>query len=144
MDPHGLARSSSLTRCSLRRGHDRYLIMIPQWSLPRAIQLGPHFSTLRCHHAFPSGRYILDLWAWFSYGFGWPGLHVWWEMVSCHLFFWPVTHPMPYWGILPLWMRFKNLGGVARLFSFARRTSRQWSSLSLRWFLSGASRELPG
>ncbi|KAL6328367.1 hypothetical protein AAG906_034510 [Vitis piasezkii] len=63
MDPHGLARSSSLTGCSLRRGHDRYLIMIPQWSLPRAIQLGPHFSALRCHHASPSGRYILDLWA---------------------------------------------------------------------------------
>ena len=97
MDPHGLARSSSLTRCSLRRGHDRYLIMIPQWSLLRAIQLSPPFSALRCHHASPFGRYILDLWAWFSYGFRWPGLHVWWEMVSCHLFIWPVTHPMPYW-----------------------------------------------
>ncbi|RVW21924.1 Retrovirus-related Pol polyprotein from transposon 17.6 [Vitis vinifera] len=50
MDPHGLARSSSLTGCSLRRGHDRYFT-----EPPRSIQLGPHFSTLGCHHASPSG-----------------------------------------------------------------------------------------
>ncbi|RVW91394.1 hypothetical protein CK203_038596 [Vitis vinifera] len=63
MDPHGLARSSSLTGRSLRCGHDRYLIMIPLWSILGAIQLGPHLSVLRCHHASPSGRYVLDLWA---------------------------------------------------------------------------------
>ena len=76
MDPHGLARSSSLTGCSPRRRHDRCPIMILQRSIPRAIQLGPHFSALRCHHASPSGKYILDLWAWFSYRSEWPGLHV--------------------------------------------------------------------
>ncbi|RVW53504.1 hypothetical protein CK203_104062 [Vitis vinifera] len=46
MDPHGLARSS-LTGCSLRRGHDRYLT-----EPLRSTQPGPHFSTLGCHHAF--------------------------------------------------------------------------------------------
>ncbi|RVX00891.1 hypothetical protein CK203_026445 [Vitis vinifera] len=50
MDPHGLARSS-LTGCSLRRGHDRYLT-----EPLRSIQPGPHFSTLGFHHASPSGR----------------------------------------------------------------------------------------
>ncbi|KAL6329553.1 hypothetical protein AAG906_022130 [Vitis piasezkii] len=56
MDPHRFARSLSLTGCSLRRGHDRYLT-----EPPRSIQLGPHFSTLGCHHASPSGRCILDI-----------------------------------------------------------------------------------
>ncbi|KAL6312305.1 hypothetical protein AAG906_004874 [Vitis piasezkii] len=51
MDPHRFARSLSLTGCSLRRGHDRYLT-----EPPRSIQLVPHFSTLGCHHASPSGR----------------------------------------------------------------------------------------
>ncbi|RVW43613.1 hypothetical protein CK203_104164 [Vitis vinifera] len=45
------ARSLSLTGCSLRRGHDRYLT-----EPPRSIQLVSYFSTLRCHHASPSGR----------------------------------------------------------------------------------------
>ena len=93
MDPHRFARSLSLTGCSLRRGHDRYL-MEPS----RSIQLGPHFSTLGCHHASPSGRYILDICAWFSYGFGRPVLHVRWWMISCHLFFGPVVHLMPILG----------------------------------------------
>ncbi|KAL6347304.1 hypothetical protein AAG906_013740 [Vitis piasezkii] len=56
MDPHRFARSLSLTGCSLRRGHDRYLT-----EPPRSIQLGLHFSTLGCHHASPSGRCILDI-----------------------------------------------------------------------------------
>ena len=58
---------------------------------------------LRSHpvrHAFlgtqmPSGPssevYILDPWVWFCYGFGWPGLHVWWCMIWCHLIF-PTHH----------------------------------------------------
>ena len=71
MDPHRLARSSSLTGCSLRREHDCYLT-----EPPRSIQLGSHFSTFGCHRASPSGRYILDLCAWFGYGFGWPVLHI--------------------------------------------------------------------
>ncbi|KAL6315068.1 hypothetical protein AAG906_030921 [Vitis piasezkii] len=46
------------------RGNDVFVIFarISQWSLSGAIQLGPHFSTLRCHHASPSERYFLDLW----------------------------------------------------------------------------------
>ncbi|RVW32766.1 hypothetical protein CK203_086329 [Vitis vinifera] len=55
MDPHGLARSS-LTGCSSRRGHDRYLT-----EPLRSTQPGPHFSTLRFHHASPSGRSMFDL-----------------------------------------------------------------------------------
>ncbi|RVW51350.1 hypothetical protein CK203_075438 [Vitis vinifera] len=55
MDPHGLA-PSSLTGCSSRRGHDRYLT-----EPLRSTQPGPHFSTLGCHHASPFGRYILDM-----------------------------------------------------------------------------------
>ena len=60
MGPHGLARSSSLTGCSLGCRHDRCLIMILHRSVPKAIQLGPPFSALGCHHASPSERYILD------------------------------------------------------------------------------------
>ena len=44
----------------------------------RSTQPGPHFSTLRFHHASPPGRYILGMCAWFSYGFGRPLLHVRW------------------------------------------------------------------
>ena len=56
------------------------VMMISQWSLSRAIQLGTHFSALRCHHAPPSEICILDLWAWLCYGFRWPGLHICWCM----------------------------------------------------------------
>ncbi|KAL6348232.1 hypothetical protein AAG906_003098 [Vitis piasezkii] len=42
-------------------GYDLYLV-----EPPRSFQLGPHFSTLGCHHASPSGRYILDIWARFN------------------------------------------------------------------------------
>ncbi|WJZ84791.1 hypothetical protein VitviT2T_004375 [Vitis vinifera] len=65
MDPHGLARSS-LTGCSSRRGHDRYLTE----SL-RSTQPGPHFSTLGFHHASPSGRVTT------------PGVHIHWLGASC-------------------------------------------------------------
>ena len=30
-------------------------------------------------------------------------------MVSWHLFFWPIVHPMSYWGIFPFRMRFTDL-----------------------------------
>ncbi|RVW75922.1 hypothetical protein CK203_051826 [Vitis vinifera] len=30
---------------------------------------------------------------------------------SCQLFFRPVVHPMPYWGIFPFWVRFTDLHG---------------------------------
>ena len=56
-----------------------------------------------------SARCLLDAWTRFYHGFRWPGSCVWWEMVSCHLFFRPVTYPMPYWGIFPLRIRFMDL-----------------------------------
>ena len=88
MDPHGLARSS-LTGCSPRRGHDRYL-MEPL----RSTQPSPHFSTLGCHHASPSGRsswiYVHDSVMddqYYMFDDRW--LHV-------MMFFRPVAHLMPY------------------------------------------------
>ena len=39
----------------------------------------------------------------------------------------PIICSTSYWGILPFWMRFTDLGGVVRLFPFTRRTSRRWS-----------------
>ena len=41
----------------------------------------------------------------------WLGLYAWWEMISCHLFFWLVTHSMSYWGIFSFRMRFMDLHG---------------------------------
>ena len=32
-------------------------------------------------------------------------------MISCHLLFGPIVHPMPYWGIFPFRMRFMDLHG---------------------------------
>ena len=39
----------------------------------------------------PPEIYILDLWAWFCYGFGWPGLHICWCMIRHYLTF-PTCH----------------------------------------------------
>ena len=105
------------------------LTMIPWWSLLRALQLGLHFLTLRCHHASPSERYLLDLWVWFSYGRGW--LEVTW-------FFRPITHLIPYWGIFPLWLRFLNLHGFAWSSPVMRYTLGWWFDFILSWFSSGA------
>ena len=41
----------------------------------------------RYHHASSYGRRLFDVWIWFSYGFGLPGLHVWQGMIWCHLIF---------------------------------------------------------
>ena len=67
----------------LRDAHWDVDVIVTWQSLSRPIQLGLHFLTLGCHHASPSGRYILDLCAWFSYGFGWLVLHVRRQMISC-------------------------------------------------------------
>ena len=64
-----------------------YLIMIPQWSLSWAIQLGSHFSAFRYHRASSSGRCLLDVCVWFSYGFGWQRSYSWWWMIWCCLIF---------------------------------------------------------
>ena len=103
MDPHGLVRSS-LTGCSSRRGHDRYLT-----EPLRSIHPGPHFSTLGFHHASPPGRYV----------FGHVCMIQLWirtTIVTCSmtddfmsLDFWPVVHLMPYWGIFPFWRIFIDL-----------------------------------
>ena len=75
------------------RGDDLFTIVmtIPQWSLSGVIQLGTHFSALRCHRAPLSKRCILAWWVWCCYGFGWPGLHICWCMIRCHLIF-PICH----------------------------------------------------
>ena len=65
----------------------------------RSTQPGPHFSTLGFHHASPPGRYILDMCAWFSYGFGRPLLHVRWQMISCRSISDLSCIRCPYWGI---------------------------------------------
>ena len=103
MDPHRSARSLSFTGYSLRRGHGRYLT-----GPLRSIQLVPHFSTLGCHHASPSGRsswiYVHDSVMddqYYMFDDRW--LHV-------MLFFRPVAHLMPYWGMFfPFRMRFTDL-----------------------------------
>ena len=76
------------------QGDDVFVIFtrISHWSLSGAIQLGLHFSTLRCYHASPSERYLLDLWVWFYYGRGWLRPCIWWWMIWGHLIFRPVTH----------------------------------------------------
>ena len=40
----------------------------------------------------------------------------------------PIIRSMPYWGILPFWMRFTDLGGVVYLSPFARHAPR-WCSI---------------
>ncbi|RVW59790.1 Gag-Pol polyprotein [Vitis vinifera] len=82
MDPHGLARSS-LTGCSSRRGHDRYLT-----EPLRSTQPGPHFSTLGFHHASPSGRIFMDL-----------RKVTCRDMIPCYLISDLSYISMPYWGI---------------------------------------------
>ena len=74
----------------------------------------------------------------FSYGHGWPGSHIWWWMIWCHLIFWPTTHMMPYWGIFLFWLRFVNLHWFAWSSPFTRYMSRWWSVFILQWFPSGA------
>ena len=44
----------------------RYFMMILQWSLCRAIQLGPHFSAFGCCHVSYLERRSLDVWIWFG------------------------------------------------------------------------------
>ena len=67
------------------------VMMIPQWSLSGVIQLGTHFSALRCHRAPLSKICILAWWEWCCYRFGWPGLHICWCMIRRHLIF-PICH----------------------------------------------------
>ncbi|RVW27087.1 hypothetical protein CK203_098941 [Vitis vinifera] len=51
MDPHGLAQSSSLTGCSLRRGHDRYLTEPPEIHPTRLARSSSLTGcSLRCGH----------------------------------------------------------------------------------------------
>ena len=60
IDLYGTVWLPPLTGCAPGRWPVAIFTMIPQWRLPGAIQLGLHFSALRCHHASPSEGYILD------------------------------------------------------------------------------------
>ena len=55
-DLHGVTWSFPFTEYTLRWWFVCYFMMIPQWSLSGVIQLGTHFSALRCHQA-PPPRY---------------------------------------------------------------------------------------
>ena len=99
IDLGGVARLSSFTRCmprwwSIRYLHDDSSVEPPESHLARPAPLGTWMPL-----CFSIRRYLLGLWAWFSYGSGWLGLYVWWQMIPCRLPFWPVTHLMPYWGM---------------------------------------------
>ena len=137
-DLHGVSCSFPLTRYTLRRWHICYLIMILQWSLFGAIQLGPRFLTLRCHHASHFKRYIFDLWVWFCYGRGWLGPHIWWWVTWCHLTFQPVTHLISYWGIFHFRSRFVNPHWFAWSLLVTRYKSSWWFDFILLWFSNGA------
>ncbi|RVW17176.1 hypothetical protein CK203_076032 [Vitis vinifera] len=105
--PGLFARSLSLTGCSLRRGHDRYLT-----GPPRSIQLDDFMTfvlpTCRALDTIP-GRI-------FYFQMRFTDLH---GDVACSMiddFMMPDLRPIicstSYWGILPFWMRFTDLGGV--------------------------------
>ena len=106
MDPHGLARSSSLTGCSLRRGHDRYLTKPPEIHLVRPSLLDtwmPSCFSIREVHL--GSMCMIQLWIRMT-------------SVTCSttddfmsLDFWPVVHLMPYWGVFSFRMRFTDLHG---------------------------------
>ena len=77
----------------VRRDDDIFTIftMIPQWSLSGVAQLGLHFSTLICHHAFLPGDAPFDLWVWFNCKHRWLGSRMRWGMIWAHLIFRPAT-----------------------------------------------------
>ena len=80
-----------------------------------------------------------DFWIWFSYGYGWLGLHIWWWMIWCCLIFRSTIHLMPYWGIFPFRLRFIDLHRVTWSSSLMRCMSSWWSTIILSWSPSGVS-----
>ena len=80
----------------------------------------------RYHHASSSGKLLFDVWTWFSCGYGWLGLHLWWWMIQCCPIFRFTIHMMLHWGIFSFRLRFINLHGVACSFPLTRYTLRQW------------------
>ena len=114
--------------------HDHYHLLDTHWDVDmivtlrsplRSTQPGPHFSTLGCHHAPPSGRYTLDMCARFSYGFRRPFLHVRWQMISCRSISDLLGIRCPYWGIFSVSDEIYGLSG---------RSHVQWWMIS--WHLS--------
>ena len=106
-DPHGLARSSSFMRCSLRCGRDRYLTEPLETHPTRSALLDTWmpscFSIREVHPGSMCMISVMDLDDQY-YMFDERWLHV-------ILFFGPVAHLMPYWGIFPFWMIFTDFHG---------------------------------
>ena len=89
----------------------------------------------RYHHAYYYWRHPFNVWIRFSYGYGWPGLHIWWWMIRCRLIYWSTIHLIPYWGIFPFRLRFIDLHGVAWFSSLMRYMSNWWYIVILSWSL---------
>ena len=51
--------------------------------------------------------------------FGLPGSWVWWWLIWCHLFFWPIIPLVPHWGISHFISRFMDPHRSARSLSLA-------------------------
>ena len=113
---------------------------ILSWSLGGA-SLEPFSQTRIFRHLYvimlSPGIRLFDLWVWFSYGFGWPGLHSWW-LKTIWFFSRPITHLIPYWGIFPLRLRFVDLHWFAWPSPVTRCTLGWWFDFILPWFSSEA------
>ena len=103
------------------------VMMITQWSILGVIQLGIHFSTLRCHRVPLSERCILAWWAWHCYGFVWSGLHICWCMIGRHLIF-PTSH---IWCHTGAYFLFRSGFAVSHLFVWLSLVTRYVSGW---WF----------
>ena len=113
---HGIAWSSPPMGYMPRWWPICYLIMIPQWSLSRAIQLDPHFSAFGCHHVSS------------------PRLRTWMarithlvmddlapsDFLTCHTSEAILRH-------FSFWLRFVDLHWFAWSFPFTRYMSSWWS-----------------
>ena len=103
------------------------VMMITQWSISGVIQLGIHFSTLRCHRVPLYERCILAWWAWHCYGFVWSGLHICWCMIGRHLIF-PTSH---IWCHTGAYFLFRSGFAVSHLFVWLSLVTRYVSGW---WF----------
>ena len=95
------------------------------------------------HHASSSRGRFIDVWVHFSSGFRWPGLHIWWLVIWCHLIFRSTTHLVPYWGIFLSRLRVIDLHGVTWSLPLTgctpRREHVRYSIIIPQWSLSWAT-----